>query len=101
MCNIQFGFRKKIISVVKMCSKVCVGQYLCSVFCIQNSLKQQDGLLCLPYIVTGPRWPKWIKIGTHQHWGCTVDIHLLNKSLISKQVDADVYAEHSTYSCFI
>jgi len=71
----------KIISVVKMCSKVWVGQYLCNMFRIQNSLKQQDGLLCLLYDVTGPRWPKWIKIGTHQFWGCTVDINLLNKSI--------------------
>lgn len=70
----------KIISVVKMCIKVWVGQCLCNMFHIQNSLKQQDGLLCLLYNVTGLKCPKWIKIGTHHFWGCTVDINLLNKS---------------------
>jgi hypothetical protein len=30
-----------------MCSKVWVGKYLHNVFPIQNSLKQQDVLLCL------------------------------------------------------
>jgi hypothetical protein len=52
------------------------------VFCVQNSLRQGDGLLCLLYNVTGP---KWVKIWTCLFLGCTVDINFLNKNINIEQ----------------